>query len=231
MQVNTAATSTTSIVSFTVTYDAVNPTDVQLVQITTSQPVLVHYQSHNDPWLSAPQANAPSVPSAAPVSNSLPSISFEPTVSSFSIPPHVGQPPHMITMPRNPLPFPGPLPSIPNIQKTPPQFRANPSVGPPFGQPPGIVNPQVTPSSSMPSPVRLILVVGGTARPRWHGSGTRRQGWRLPEPSGITHTRARPGGIARTTACCWGRWAVVTRRLVIDPFELKFDRLNTNSTV
>jgi hypothetical protein len=40
-----------------------------------------------------------------------------------------------------------------------------------------------------------------------------------------------PGRTARTTACRWGRRAVVTRRLVIDPFELKFDRLNTNLTV
>jgi hypothetical protein len=35
---------------------------------------------------------------------------------------------------------------------------------------------------------------------------------------------------ARTTACRWGRRAVVMRRLLIGLFELKFDRLNTNST-
>jgi hypothetical protein len=46
----------------------------------------------------------------------------------------------------------------------------------------------------------------------------------------------RPGGSARagaacTIACHWGRWAVVTRRLVIGPFKLKFDHSNMNSTV
>jgi splicing factor 1 len=178
MQVNSAATSTTSTVSFTVTSDAVNPADVQLVQSTTSQPVLVHYQSHNDPWLSSPQANAPSVPSAVPVSNSLPNNSFQPTVSSFSIPPYTGQPPHMNTMARNPLPFPGPLPSIPNMQQPPPQFQANPSVGPPFGQPPGIVNPQPTPSPSVPPPVRPLQAP--------HASG----GW--PPLSPVTSQSQRP---------------------------------------
>jgi hypothetical protein len=39
------------------------------------------------------------------------------------------------------------------------------------------------------------------------------------------------GGIARTTVCHWGRWAVVTWQLVIGPFELKFDCLNMNLTV
>jgi hypothetical protein len=40
-----------------------------------------------------------------------------------------------------------------------------------------------------------------------------------------------PGGTTRTTACFWGRQALMTRQLVIGPFELKFDRLNMNSTV
>jgi hypothetical protein len=34
------------------------------------------------------------------------------------------------------------------------------------------------------------------------------------------------GGIVRTIVCHWGWWVVVTRWLVIGPFELKFDRLN-----
>jgi hypothetical protein len=38
-------------------------------------------------------------------------------------------------------------------------------------------------------------------------------------------------GTARTIIYRWGRQTVVTRRLVISPFELKFNRLNTNSTV
>jgi hypothetical protein len=40
-----------------------------------------------------------------------------------------------------------------------------------------------------------------------------------------------PGGTACTTGCHWGWRTVVTRRLVIGPFELLFDRLNMNSTV
>jgi hypothetical protein len=40
-----------------------------------------------------------------------------------------------------------------------------------------------------------------------------------------------PDGTVRTTTCCWSRWAIVMWRFVIGPFELKFDRLNTNSTV
>jgi hypothetical protein len=34
-----------------------------------------------------------------------------------------------------------------------------------------------------------------------------------------------------TTACRWGWRAVVMQQLLIGPFELKFDRLNTNSIV
>jgi hypothetical protein len=35
-----------------------------------------------------------------------------------------------------------------------------------------------------------------------------------------------PNGTIRTTVDCWGRQAVMTRRLVIVPFEYEFDRLN-----
>jgi hypothetical protein len=38
-------------------------------------------------------------------------------------------------------------------------------------------------------------------------------------------------GTVCTTTCHWSRPAVVMQRLLISPFELKFDRLNTNSTV
>jgi hypothetical protein len=71
--------------------------------------------------------------------------------------------------------------------------------------------------------VRLVKVVGGSARPlgttaqppsttarrRGRGSGTGWWSWRLPGP----------GATARTTACRWGRWVVVTWQLVIGPFE------------
>jgi hypothetical protein len=40
-----------------------------------------------------------------------------------------------------------------------------------------------------------------------------------------------PDGTVRTTACHWGRRTVMTRRLMIGLFELKFYRLNTNSIV
>jgi hypothetical protein len=39
------------------------------------------------------------------------------------------------------------------------------------------------------------------------------------------------GGTVRTTVCRCGRRVVVTKWLVIDPFELKFDRLNRNSII
>jgi hypothetical protein len=42
---------------------------------------------------------------------------------------------------------------------------------------------------------------------------------------------AGPGGSVGTTICHWDRRMVVTRRLLIDLFELKFDYLNTNSIV
>jgi hypothetical protein len=72
---------------------------------------------------------------------------------------------------------------------------------------------------------------GATARRRGRGSGTGWWGWRLPGPGGTTRAGVGPGGSAHTTACHWGRQAVVTRWLVIGPFELKFDHLNTNSTI
>jgi hypothetical protein len=50
-------------------------------------------------------------------------------------------------------------------------------------------------------------------------------------PGGTACVGARPDGSACTTACRWGRRAVVTWWFVIGPFELKFDRLNTNLTV
>jgi hypothetical protein len=90
----------------------------------------------------------------------------------------------------------------------------------------------------IPLLVRLVPMAGGsthplctTARLRGRGSGTGQRGWRLPEPGSTAHTRAEPGGTARTIACRWGRQTVVMRRLVIDLFELKFDRLNMNSIV
>jgi hypothetical protein len=55
-------------------------------------------------------------------------------------------------------------------------------------------------------------------------------GWAVPPAVEPDRTVAL-GGTARTTACRWSRRAVVTWQLVIGPFELKFNRLNTNSTV
>jgi hypothetical protein len=76
-----------------------------------------------------------------------------------------------------------------------------------------------------------ICPLGATARCRGRGSGTGQWGWRLPEPGGTTHAGAGravvPGGTARTTACCWGRRAVVMWWLVVGPFKLKFDSLNS----
>ncbi|XP_062191758.1 branchpoint-bridging protein-like [Phragmites australis] len=143
VSVKSTDTTTTATVSSAVTSDAVNPVDVQLVQSTTSQPGLLHYQSHNAPWFSTPRTNGPSIPSSGPVSSSLPNNPLQ-------------LQPQMNTMPRNPVPVPGPPPSIPNIQQPPSQLRANPSNWPPFGQPPGIVTPQTTPSSSVPPPVRPL---------------------------------------------------------------------------
>jgi hypothetical protein len=51
------------------------------------------------------------------------------------------------------------------------------------------------------------------------------------EEGGTALVGAKPGGSARITAYRWGRRAVLMRRLLIDPFELKFEHLNTNSTI
>jgi hypothetical protein len=69
-------------------------------------------------------------------------------------------------------------------------------------------------------------VAGGSALPP--------DGWALPPaledvavgPSGTADAGAESGGSTRTTACHWGRRAVVTRRILIGLFELKFDCLN-----
>jgi hypothetical protein len=49
--------------------------------------------------------------------------------------------------------------------------------------------------------------------------------------SSYNDARGVTGGSTGTTTCCWGRRAVVMRQRLIGPFELKFDRLNTNSVV
>ncbi|OEL26816.1 hypothetical protein BAE44_0012161 [Dichanthelium oligosanthes] len=154
VSVKSTATSTTTTVSSAVTSDDVNP-----VQNTTSQPGLLHYQSHNAPWLSTPRTDGPSLPSSGPVLGTLPNNSLQPQAlaGSFSMPPYTGQPPHTNSMTRNPFPIPSPQQSIPINQQHPPQFRANSSIGP-FGQPPGIVSPQMAPSSSVLPPVRPLQI-------------------------------------------------------------------------
>ncbi|XP_039817342.1 splicing factor-like protein 1 isoform X2 [Panicum virgatum] len=154
VSVKSTATSTTTTVSSAVTSDDVNP-----VQNTTSQQGLLHYQSNNAPWLSTPQTYGPPVPSSGPVLSTLPNNSLQPQplAGSFSIPPYTGQPPHTNSMPKNPFPVPGPQQPISSVPQHPPQSQANSSFGP-FGQPPGIVNPQMTPSSSVPPPVRPLQI-------------------------------------------------------------------------
>jgi hypothetical protein len=49
--------------------------------------------------------------------------------------------------------------------------------------------------------------------------------WQQDRAMGLTSVQARWYRLR------WSRQAVVTRRLMIDLFELKFDRLNTNSIV
>ncbi|KAK8450293.1 hypothetical protein SEVIR_6G000900v4 [Setaria viridis] len=153
VSVKSTSTPTTTTVSSAVTSD-VNP-----VQNTISPPGLLHYQSQNAPWLSTPQTDAPSITSSGPVLSTLPNNSLQPQpfAGSFSMPPFTGHPPHMNSTPRNPFPVPGPQQSMPSNQQHPPQFRANSSIGP-FGQPPGIVSPQMTPSSSVPPPVRPLQI-------------------------------------------------------------------------
>ncbi|CAN6233302.1 unnamed protein product [Urochloa humidicola] len=165
--VKSTSTSTTTTVSSGVVSDDVNP-----VQNTISPSVLPHYQSQNAPWLSTHQTDGSPIPSSGPVLSTLPSNSLQPQplAGSFSMPPYTGHPPHMNSMPRNPFPVPGPQQSIPSNQQHPPQFQANSTIGP-FGQPPGIVSPQMTPSSSAPPPVRPLQIP--------HASG----GWPSFSPS------------------------------------------------
>ncbi|CAN6245967.1 unnamed protein product [Urochloa humidicola] len=141
VSVKSTSTSTTAAVSSGVISDDVNP-----VQNTISPP--------------------------GPVLSTLPNNSLQPQplAGSFSMPPYTGHPPHMNSMPRNPFPVPGPQQSIPSNQQHPSQFQANSSIGP-FGQPPGIVNPQMTPSSSVAPPVRPLQIP--------HASG----GWPSFSPS------------------------------------------------
>ncbi|KAL6659618.1 hypothetical protein ACP70R_003658 [Stipagrostis hirtigluma subsp. patula] len=153
---STATSSTAATISSVVTSDAVSPADAQQVQSTTSQAGLLQHQSHAL-WISTPQTSAPSIPSSGSLPSTLPNSSqLQPPLGSFVMPPYAGQLPHMNFVPRNPLPVPGPQPSAPNIQQPPPQFRANPSMGPPFGQSPGIISPQPSLSSSVPPAVRPL---------------------------------------------------------------------------
>ncbi|KAL6856994.1 hypothetical protein ACP4OV_018376 [Aristida adscensionis] len=154
VSVNSTSTSATTTLSTAVASDTASPADVQQVQITTSQAGLLQYQSHSAPWVPTTQSGGPSIPSPGSVPSAFPnsSLQLQPPLGSFSMPPYAGQSPHMNFMPRNPLPVPGPQPSMPNIQQPPPQFRANTSMGPPFGQSPGIVSPQ----SSVPPTVRPL---------------------------------------------------------------------------
>ncbi|KAF7102267.1 hypothetical protein CFC21_103427 [Triticum aestivum] len=159
VSVNSTDTPETAIVSSAVTSSGVNPADMQQGQSTTSQPGLFQYQSHSAHWLSISQTSAPSIPSSGPTPSSLPnnSLQLQPPVGSFSMPPYTGQPPHMNFMPRNTPLFPGFQPSMPNNQQPSQQFQVNPSIGPPFGQPPGnAYNPQPLTSSAAPLPVRPL---------------------------------------------------------------------------
>uniref|UniRef100_A0A3B6TGE6 K Homology domain-containing protein n=1 Tax=Triticum aestivum TaxID=4565 RepID=A0A3B6TGE6_WHEAT len=159
VSVNSTDTPETAIVSSAVTSSGVNPADMQQGQSTTSQPGLFQYQSHSAHWLSISQTSAPAIPSSGPTPSSLSnnSLQLQPPVGSFSMPPYTGQPPHMNFMPRNTPPFPGFQPSMPNNQQPSQQFQANPSIGPPFGQPPGnAYNPQPLTSSAAPLPVRPL---------------------------------------------------------------------------
>lgn len=180
VSVKSTATSTAATVSSADTSKDAVSANVQLEQNTTSQPDLLHYQSHNAPWLPTPQTNAPSIPSTGPVLSTLPNNPSQPQppAGSFSMPPYTGQPPHMNSMPANPFPVPGPQQPVPSNQQHPPQFRANSSIGPFFGQPPGIVSQQMPPSSSMPPPVRPLQIP--------HASG----GW--PPFSPVTSQSHRP---------------------------------------
>jgi hypothetical protein len=45
----------------------------------------------------------------------------------------------------------------------------------------------------------------------------------LSELGGTTRVGARSGGSVRPTARHWDRWMIVTRCLLIGPYEFKFD--------
>jgi hypothetical protein len=97
----------------------------------------------------------------------------------------------------------------------------------------------------VPSWLRLVLVVGGSAcpedaiasapgttvRPGRGGELRGRHGYRLVGAGASTRAGARSSSSADTTTDRWGRRAVVTWQLLIGLFELKFDRLNTNLTI
>jgi hypothetical protein len=52
--------------------------------------------------------------------------------------------------------------------------------------------------------------------------------YHLEQAGATARAGARSGGIICTIVCRWGRWTVVTWRILIGLFELKFDRLNIN---
>jgi hypothetical protein len=85
--------------------------------------------------------------------------------------------------------------------------------------------------------VRLVPLAGGSSRPKdttASVSGATATPADVASHAGAMATAragAGPGGSVSTTAYRWGRRAVVTWQLLIGPFELKFDRLNMNSTV
>ncbi|KAF0899540.1 hypothetical protein E2562_020747 [Oryza meyeriana var. granulata] len=158
VSVNSTAIEANATVSSAVSSSGADLAGVRQVQNNSSQPGFLQYQSHNAHWLSAPQARVSPIPSSGPLPSALPnnSLQLQPPGGSLSMPSYTGPPPLMNVMPRNPLPIPGPQPSLPNTQQPPLQFQSKPSVGPPFGRPPGIVSPQLTPSSTLPRSVRPL---------------------------------------------------------------------------
>uniref|UniRef100_A0A0E0LQ93 Uncharacterized protein n=1 Tax=Oryza punctata TaxID=4537 RepID=A0A0E0LQ93_ORYPU len=158
VSVNSSAIDANATVSSAVSSGGADLTDLRQVQNNSSQPGFLHYQSHDAHWLSTSQANAPPIPSSEPPPSALPNNSFQlqPPGGSLSTLSYTGPPPLMNIMPRNPLPIPGPQPLMPNSQQPPLQFQANPSIGPSFGRPPGVVSPQLTPSSTLSRSVRPL---------------------------------------------------------------------------
>ncbi|XP_006659012.1 branchpoint-bridging protein isoform X2 [Oryza brachyantha] len=156
--VNSKSIEANATVSSAVSSSGADLSDLQQVQNNSSQPGFLQYQSHNAHRLSTPQANDLSIPSSGYLQSALPnnSLQLQPPDGSFSMLSYTGPPPLMDTMPRNPLPIPGPQPPMPNTQQPQLQFQPNPPIGPPFGRPPGIVSPQLTPSSTLPGPVRPL---------------------------------------------------------------------------